>query len=148
MRQRPIITTMRGAALGLLGQAAVSGGAVACSCLNFDTVEEHIVRTEVIFEGVVLSSDLGENSHGRTIFKTRKVWKGDITGSKVTVKHPTGGANCGVFLEKGEEVLILANRYEDEIRTNFCTLDGAHYPPGRGNREEYLEALPRILGSE
>lgn len=139
-------------ARGLMGSTLIliaiammtfTSDAWACTCINTDTVEEHIEKSDVIFEGIVMSFETHGEHEAVAKFRTVKVWKGDLSSSEVSVFTPWGGAVCGVYFEPGQTVLILAHNSEGKLDTNSCWQDGAHLPEWG---EKYLEVLARMSG--
>ena len=105
-----------------------TGAALACSCRFYETAEEHVAQTTIIFEGTVTKTDhpgfLFEKKETlQTTFAVTRAIKGEIK-EEMIVRHVNGEicCICGVNFEEGESYLIFAYRNgKGELNTNSCS---------------------------
>lgn len=110
----------------------------ACSCKEFNGIEEHISHSEIIFRGTVTSvidCELETDIEWRTdsvkmyTFKVSNCYKGvDVEVLEITTGNPFGG--CGDAFAIGQEYIIFANspnyraKNEGMYSTSICMGNG------------------------
>lgn len=102
--------------------------AQACSCVKYQSIDEHIDSYEVIFLGESTGTQRDVDDYDRTTlgrkteFVVIDVLKGDKS-EKVDVFHTKNtGGNCGINFFDGAKYLVFANRdNEGRLQTSFCS---------------------------
>ncbi|WDI30396.1 hypothetical protein PUV54_10545 [Hyphococcus flavus] len=124
--------------------------AIACSCAQFESIEEHVGISDVIFIGAAektgrtLSGLFGSEYNRSTRFSVAEMLKGE-KDEKLFVTHYLSldyGANCGLTFEKGVEYLVFAFRRQNgSLTTHSCmrTRKKSEFPDGL--LEEYREVI-------
>ena len=96
--------------------------AFSCSCAP-SSLEEHIARSSVIFEGIPLSKNSHDEYSHTFQFKVTRSWKG-IDKNTVSVKTSNSGAACGYNFNIGEVYLVYGNSSfseNDLVSTGICS---------------------------
>jgi len=113
--------------------------ALACSCGWYETAQEHVDDTDVIFEGIVKKTQSSgflwwRRTELKTQIKvTRKIKGIHKTQAIVLHDNPKICCICGVSFKKRTKVLVFAHRGDDgKLYTNSCS-----YP--RQPRDEFEE---------
>ena len=114
--------------------------ASACSCMA-QTPDELFAEGNVIFRGTVVGKQL--NAESRTYayaFDVDTVWQGPQSNGQI-VLSPQDSATCGVNFAMGEEVIVVAQQVDGQLRTGLCSY-GLRDPETEEflDMEEYLEA--------
>jgi len=112
----------------------LTGQASACSCGRFENAEEHIQRTDVIFEGIALKTKSKgflwwKSDDQQTHFQVIRTFKGQLGRAETIIHHndPDICCICGVEFTKSETYLIFAHQNEDgTLYTNSCS--GPQFP--------------------
>lgn len=104
--------------------------AIACSCVEPQSVEVELMRSEAVFLGTALEvkehKGLGGYVKGKSIlFEVEESWKG-AEESQIIIKTGQGGGDCGYNFQKGVEYLVYANSSsmygnEDELVSIICS---------------------------
>jgi hypothetical protein len=103
----------------------------ACSCVKYETIQEHADSHDVIFVGE--STGTRRNSTGpdrftlerKTEFIVISMLKGEKSGTIELFHVEDMGGNCGLNFYNGARYLVFA--YKDDegrLETSFCT--GTH----------------------
>jgi hypothetical protein len=83
----------------------------ACSCAQPQSVEAEISRSTEVFAGRVLEVKEQKNLDGSmtkaALFEVSQIWKGG-SESQIIIHTGSGGGDCGVQFEEGEEYLVYA----------------------------------------
>ena len=124
-----------------------TSAALACSCRFYETAEEHVAQTSIIFEGTVTKTDhpgflFEKKENLETTFAVTRAIKGEIA-EEMIVRHVNGEicCLCGVNFEEGESYLIFAYRNnKGELHTNSCS------QPYHA-KEDYERAFDALLGA-
>lgn len=116
----------------------VSIRSYACSCKNFNGIEEHISNTEIIFSGTVTnvsSCELETTDDWRThsvkmyTFKISDAYKG-VKEKSIEIITGLGFGDCGDHFSIGEEYIIFAydsgytEKNDGLYETNICKWNG------------------------
>jgi hypothetical protein len=83
----------------------------ACSCAQPQTVEAELSRSKEVFAGRVLEVKEHRSLNGSmtkaALFEVNQIWKGG-SESQIIIYTGSGGGDCGVRFEEGEEYLVYA----------------------------------------
>lgn len=107
----------------LLVSLMLPSTAYACLCLQFENAQEHIDRTDVIFEGVVTKIEMYIfDADRKTEFRVTHVWKGKVR-ARVTINYQVSiDGNCGTTFRKGAAYIVFADRSKDgALYTSRCS---------------------------
>lgn len=89
----------------------IPSSAYACSCAQPLSVEEELSRSTEVFAGRVLKVKEQRSMDGSmtkaALFEVIEIWKGG-SESQIIIHTGSGGGDCGVHFEEGEEYLVYA----------------------------------------
>ncbi len=92
----------------------------ACSCAEPQPVSVQFEHSDAVFVGEVLEVQEKRTLNGRitkaALFEVDRIWKGG-TQSQVIIHTGSGGGDCGIYFEQGQDYLVYArhsNMYGDE----------------------------------
>jgi hypothetical protein len=93
---------------GILVLATLSivnvGVARACTCIGPADAREGLELSEAVFSGRVIKAD----EFGAEV-EAERVWKGNLTKTRVTVLNPAPGTSCSIALTRGARYIIFAS---------------------------------------
>lgn len=100
----------------------------ACSCEKPSTVQEEFERSDAVFTGKVISgidrSEEGVVQSSADLiavkFAVQDIWKG-INQTEVDVYTERGSSSCGYTFIEGQQYLIYAKEYKNDLRVNLCS---------------------------
>ncbi len=111
-----------------LSIAAFSTVAVACECVGFSSIEEHVEAADAIFLAKAVETYGFEIPPGKIIedhvtqFEVIEVLKGDV-GHEVSIFHYVYPGACEVIFEPGKIYEVFAlTRNDGEMTTSDCIL--------------------------
>lgn len=102
---------------------------VACSCVEPQSTEAELVRSEAVFAGNVLVVKEHKSLSGymtkSVLFEVSQSWKG-VAESQIIIKTGQGDGDCGYSFQEGVEYLVYANSSsmygdEDDLVTIICS---------------------------
>ena len=122
--------------------------AFACSCVGFNTIDEHIDAVDVIFVGVASGTNAHEGEmlntylSSSTMFRVAEILKGGLA-EETSISHaPANGANCGLLFKDGQSYLVFAHKTQDgRLSTSTCSRTRPTSREGRWSLDAYAEAL-------
>jgi hypothetical protein len=111
----------------ILATSKTTSPAYACSCAEHP-IGEDLEQADAIFYGTVVataeatpqSKEFGFGNRTVMTFRVLSSWKGSV-GPEVTVYSGTGGGDCGVRFEVGDNVLVIAYDEEEDLYTGLCS---------------------------
>lgn len=100
----------------------------ACSCAEFDSVQEELERSSVVFSGKAVEAfDKNKNNQVQSSadpiavkFEVGTAWKG-INETEVIVYTERDSASCGYEFSMDTEYLVYAGKADGELRVSFCS---------------------------
>lgn len=95
--------------------------ALACSCPRFRSAEAQLQRTDVMFVGRAVRTQV-EGERSVTQFAVRRTIKGEVRSTQL-IEHTVAGTKmCGVAaFQRGRDYTILASRHEGRLHTGACS---------------------------
>lgn len=109
------------------GLALSPKSAYACSCAMPASVAEELGRSDVVFDGTVVSgskpSKLFMQSSGDPViwsFQAHEIWKGQVA-SAIKVKSAQSGASCGYEFQEGQRYIVYARGTGDDLEVSLCS---------------------------
>lgn len=114
--------TRIGLALTLV-QSVVIAQSWACSCVQFDQLDE--AEFDLIFEGTVKRVPFGAGcgAESDTVFEVDVAIKGTTDGETITVHHHRdSGKNCGVAFARGDAYEVWAYEAQGVVWVDSCSV--------------------------
>ncbi|MDG2331716.1 MAG: hypothetical protein P8M05_09000 [Flavobacteriales bacterium] len=96
----------------LLSFIIISSYSIACTCGEVDKItDSDIESAEAVFIGTIISVSTDKTSNKKTaIFEIKKVYKGELTTSNISIKTNLDAGSCGLRFETGQKWYVFARK--------------------------------------
>jgi hypothetical protein len=104
--------------------------ALACSCVHYGSARAHLRQTDLVFIGIVQSTERIAQGDMRTTFLVSETLKGEARRTMVILHNDGAGGMCGIMFAPGGRAMVFANERDGLFYTSACNaprFDEARY---------------------
>jgi hypothetical protein len=93
----------------------VNVGAVhACTCIGPANAREGLELSDAVFSGRVIKAD-----EFKAEVEAERVWKGNLTKTRVLVLNPAPNTSCSIALARGQRYIVFASVDKERGRVSY-----------------------------